>query len=210
MISVVRPRVSRSNRPHQQRLGRPVQGAGRLVQDQHGASFNSARAIEIRCRSPPDRLARVPPARCHTLGQAGDKPMRVGRPRRRLDLGHCCVRAAVGDVLRHRSPGTRTAPAAPPPRGCAIPPASARAGPARRASPAPTRVEETRHQRRQRALARALAPTRASVWPGGTSRDTPRSTGGPPGSYPKSRPPPAGVPDTDGGGALAPGRSRTS
>jgi hypothetical protein len=65
-----------------------------------GASRRKARATEMRWRSPPEILApALAEERVVALGKAGDEVVRVGRPRRLLDLLRGSTRASVDDVL---------------------------------------------------------------------------------------------------------------
>ena len=75
-----------------------------FVQDQDRGSISSARAIEIRCRSPPRKgLAALADQRVVAVGQPQDEFVSPGRLGGGDDLVARGLRPAVGDVLGDRA-----------------------------------------------------------------------------------------------------------
>ena len=157
-----------------QRLRLRVEARGRLVQDQdrrigqEGAGHGHALALAAR-----QLHAALAHQGAVALGQAHDEVVRIGEPRRALDLRHASRRAAHRRCSRPACGGTGSAPAARWRSATAGTPASPRRCPARRSDPPARHVVEPLDQLDEGRLAGARRPDEADRSPARIVSDDP-------------------------------------
>ena len=112
MISVVRPRIASRRPSADPRLGRRVDGGGRVVEDEDPrVDRERARDREPLALAARERDPALADHRVVAVRQPLDELVRLREPGDPLDLVVVEVRRAEGDVLAHASRRTGTGPA---------------------------------------------------------------------------------------------------